>query len=781
MAAAARVGCVRVQDLLADRKPTFRAWLAVLMTVALGAAMVADRMSLTGGTWLWQLDLPKIDYPLASFFHEALAAGRLPLWNDQLGLGFPLYAEGQIGAFYPPNWLLFRLPPLDALDAVRVIHLTLAGVGAGLVALRLSGSRTGSLIASIVAVLGGAVVAKLEWTNMIEAYAWLPWVLLPLFRRPAPTRSGLVIAAVLWGIQGLSGHPNIWVLTGLAALTILVTIRPALDTIARGVGFVAVGGCVAAPQLLPTLVLSGLSVRAAGVSPNDIFASAATIFDPLSLGFADAFVTPGANAWDLRSIWYPDNVFPLFEANAYVTLTVVALASLGARTRRARPLVAVVAVMIAVPVVAAFRPGIWAEIPLLNGLRSPVRSYLVVAFALGVLAAIGIGRLGRGRRGIGLATALVVGLVAGYLVCLAAAMTLPGPFESLMAAFSIDLPGDIAAERRDLAVQALGRPFPFLLEAGLGLAAVVLMAWLVTHAGRGRRVVAGGALVVAVALPLALLSPPLNSVGRATDFSWRDTPFVRMVAAAGAHRLLTIGEPGWYEGMPDQLAAAGVPDLRMFSSLDLQASDELLATVHDDPDREPLRRIVGIDTLVTFGDPCPGAPIATLDQPRSTVCRTPALKPPYWLPADAASPLAGSTGSPIRPVEATIDPGAVMAGAREATVASWDPSGDRFTIDAPADGWVWIDRSWWPAWRTTVDSRGVTPLRGLAGQLIPVAAGRHEIAQTLVPWEALSGLALGLLAVLASGLWILRRGGPLWVSPSARRPPSPRATSPRRP
>ena len=56
------------------------------------------------GMTLWNLDLPKIDSPLAVFFHEALAAGRLPLWNDRLGLGFPLYAEGQIGAFYPPNW-----------------------------------------------------------------------------------------------------------------------------------------------------------------------------------------------------------------------------------------------------------------------------------------------------------------------------------------------------------------------------------------------------------------------------------------------------------------------------------------------------------------------------------------------------------------------------------------------------------------------------------------------------------------------------------------------------
>src|SRR5436309_15827350 len=85
-----------------------------LALISLAAGAWAARLFRDPGEWLWNLDLPKIDYPLAVFFHDALAGGRLPLWNDQLGLGFPLYAEGQIGAFYPLNWLLFQLPPLAA-------------------------------------------------------------------------------------------------------------------------------------------------------------------------------------------------------------------------------------------------------------------------------------------------------------------------------------------------------------------------------------------------------------------------------------------------------------------------------------------------------------------------------------------------------------------------------------------------------------------------------------------------------------------------------------------
>ncbi|HTE66012.1 MAG TPA: hypothetical protein VK736_07110, partial [Candidatus Binatia bacterium] len=150
----------------------------VLLLVSAAGAVLAARISFGAEGWLWNLDMPKIHYPLAVFFHDALEAGALPLWEDQLGLGFPLYAEGQIGAFYPPNWVIFRFDPLVALDLTRLVHLTLAGTGAGLLALRVAGSRHGALVAALVVVLCGAIVTKLEWWNLVAAYGWMPWVLL---------------------------------------------------------------------------------------------------------------------------------------------------------------------------------------------------------------------------------------------------------------------------------------------------------------------------------------------------------------------------------------------------------------------------------------------------------------------------------------------------------------------------------------------------------------------------------------------------------------------------
>src|SRR4029077_9429804 len=166
-----------------------------------------------------------------------------------------------------------------ALDVSRVLHLTLAGLGTGLIALRLSGSRTGAVAAAPVALCGGGIAPNVEWHNLVAAYVWLPWVLLPLVRRPRPTRTGLVVAGILWGIQALAGHPNIWLLTGLTAVVVLIATTPHVATIGRVLAFGCIGVAVGAVQLIPTAILSTLSVRSSALSRIDLFTSAATPFD----------------------------------------------------------------------------------------------------------------------------------------------------------------------------------------------------------------------------------------------------------------------------------------------------------------------------------------------------------------------------------------------------------------------------------------------------------------------------------------------------------------------
>ena len=47
-------------------------------------------------------------------------------------------------------------------------------------------------------------------------------------------------------------------------------------------------------------------------------------------------------------------------------------------------------------------------------------------------------------------------------------------------------------------------------------------------------------------------------------------------------------------------------------------------------------------------------------------------------------------------------------------------------------------------------------MRALGGTLVPVTAGTHRVELALVPWDALAGLALGIVAVAVALAWVAR-------------------------
>lgn len=748
----ARAGSDANGSRLSRRRPATRAWtahligrlrphwrVAVIVGVSLAAAALAGRVSFGASGWLWNLDLPKIHLPLAVLAHEALIEGRLPLWSDRLGMGFPLYAEGQIGAFYPPNWLIYQLDALPAMDLSRLLHLTMAGTGAAFLALRVAGSLPGALVASVVTVLGGAIVTKAEWWNLVAAYGWMPWVLLPLAGRGPPSRRAVALAGAAWGIQALTGHPNTWFLTGIVAVVLLIR-APWVAALGRAAVFGLLGAAIGAVQVIPTVLLQRISVRSVGLSADDLFTSASTPFDVIGLGFMNAFVRGGGDgAWDFATTWYPDGIFALLEASAYVGLPAVALAVIGARTRRARRWLVVGGLMILIGVVAAFRPEWWEATPVLNGLRSPVRSYLVLTLAIGILAAIGVARLGRESSGGRAGIVAMAALVAAYVFVLASARSVPAVFDWLLGLSTGSFDAAGAENARANAVAALTSPWPLVLELG----AAAVMGWLLLWR-RSPRVVAGAMMVTA--LPLVLLAPAANPIRPASDLSYAGSSYVSTVAAQAPHRVLTIGQPGYYAGMPNQLAAAGIADVDMFSSLNLLAGDALTARLREADPTTVLRRAAGIDLVVQFGASCVGEPVGQVPEHAANVCRVPgALTAPYWIPASAAQPTAGS-GMP----SASLDADAAVATARSLRRVA----PDAYVLDAPEAGWVYLDRAWWHAWQVTVDGIDAPVLAAAGGQLVEVPSGRHDIVTRLVPWDALIGLALGAIALALTGAWL---------------------------
>ncbi len=107
--------------------------------------------------WLWPIgiggkmpiggDVTNFFMGLMAVLGESLREGRLAVWNDLWGYGFPGLAESQMGVFYPPHMILYKfLDTETAYVASLVLHTLWGGLGAFWAGRKLgiSSSRFGS-------------------------------------------------------------------------------------------------------------------------------------------------------------------------------------------------------------------------------------------------------------------------------------------------------------------------------------------------------------------------------------------------------------------------------------------------------------------------------------------------------------------------------------------------------------------------------------------------------------------------------------------------------------
>ena len=143
----------------------------------------------------------------------------------------------------------------------------------------------------------------------------------------------------------------------------------------------------------------------------------------------------------------------------------------------------------------------------------------------------------------------------------------------------------------------------------------------------------------------------------------------------------------------------------------------------------------------------------------------------YWVKGARVEPTAAEARAHLADLDprgelvlAEEDVGAVaperrMDGAprQPATLEGRTFSSMRFTIDAPADGYLVVNETWFPGWHATVDGEPAPVLRGnVIMQAVDVAAGKHVVEMRFRPGYVLYPLALALVAWLATLGWALR-------------------------
>lgn len=409
-------------------RPLPRAVPALLSLAAITAAVaVSYHRVIFEGLVLSGYDAQTYFFPIRSYASRVLLSGETPLWNPYLFMGAPFLANPQTAVFYPLNLLLMPFDAARAVSVSVVIHVWLAAVGALVFARRVLNLRwIPSTAAAVAFGLGGILSGQSGHPNQLAVIAWLPfalwlvWLISTCRAGWAALGLGLVVC-----LQILAGHPqqlymSVAFCTVFAIFALLARRRDGASWDWRDVGLrgglfvsaLALGAAAAAVQILPSVLLSSLSIRSGG----------------LALHEAGSFsLTPDA----LGPALLPSFVYaPLsqeFLAFAGFTATWLAALAFFAPARRRFAFffaaLALAGLVLSVgPATPVFRAA-HGVVPGFDLFRVPARWLLGFNISMAFLAGMGLNyllglKLGWSRRTL---TALAVALLA---VCAAAAISL---------------------------------------------------------------------------------------------------------------------------------------------------------------------------------------------------------------------------------------------------------------------------------------------------------------------------------------------------------------------
>jgi len=380
---------------------TRRDLLAAASLVALHLAFLWRAALLRG--FLLHEDLLLQFVPWKGALHDALRAGRLPLWTPYMFCGYPLAAEGQTAVYYPVSWVVsWLLPSWAAVNWTILLHLMLAAVGMFVLARSLGVSTFGAWLAAVTFSFSGFLFARVIHLSLLCTGAWLPLTLFFLQRAwRGPLLPSAALAAGCYGAAALCGHPQTLFYSTLVLLYwvcwLLLQSRP--RPLLRAAGLLALvlglGVGLAAVQLLLTAGIARTFPH--GGSGDYAFITYGSLLRKHLLGL----LAPNWQGSAADATYHAERSY--WSYVMYLGLLPLALAWVGgAASRRGRAL----ALLAALALLLAMVPPLYHALRLLPGFanfRVPARFVFVFTFAAALLAACGWDRVAqfawlRGRR-----------------------------------------------------------------------------------------------------------------------------------------------------------------------------------------------------------------------------------------------------------------------------------------------------------------------------------------------------------------------------------------------
>ncbi len=341
-------------------------------------------------------DMTSFYFSLKDWYKNQITAGQFPFWTNLVGNGYPVFAEGEIGALYPLNLLLyFFLPTLLAFNLNIFFHFLLAAVFTYLfcrISLKLS--FFASLIAGLTYSLSGFFFARISYVHMIFIAAYFPLNLLLTERIVSLGKYKFAfLLAIIFSLQILAGYTEIafycFVLTMFYFILLLLTQKSAKKekTVFLFCLSFLLAFLITAVQILPNWEVVQNSHRSGGLT----FEAATASEWPISA--LSLFINP-------RSMdKYSTSEFSVPTVYGYIGIIPLGLAFLAAtRFLKKRNVFIIIVMAVFAFLWAQGRLSpifaiLWDVVPGVKFFRAPVKLLFALEFFLAVLGALGFEEL----------------------------------------------------------------------------------------------------------------------------------------------------------------------------------------------------------------------------------------------------------------------------------------------------------------------------------------------------------------------------------------------------
>lgn len=147
-------------------------------------------------------------YPIRYLLSESIKNNELPLWSSNMANGYPIFADGQIGAFVIANFIFYKfLPFFWAINISYVFIFFTIGVGTYLYAREIGIRSTLAFFSAIVFTFSGFNINQISHISLLQAGSFLPlefYFLEKIFKKVS--MSNILLFGFIVSQQILSGN-----------------------------------------------------------------------------------------------------------------------------------------------------------------------------------------------------------------------------------------------------------------------------------------------------------------------------------------------------------------------------------------------------------------------------------------------------------------------------------------------------------------------------------------------------------------------------------------------